>query len=226
MLTTCDKCGRTNVQCYQTFGKLKCKECIQSSPKRGSGHSGMIYHSNVQVTDYAIASSGLVLVSVPKSHPLFVKWFIEHYPKSKGIVGRQLNYLIYLDGMPIGIIGGASPPLHFKKFEEFFGANVSEMQYLNNNVFRIGEHTDRNLGTKVLKLFRTRIKVDYIAKYGDTLVGLVTFVEPPRTGAVYRADNWVYLGETHGIHVVRRGSDWLTKTYKKGINKHIFAKKL
>tara|TARA_R100000655_G_scaffold46290_2_gene83209 strand:- start:240 stop:809 length:570 start_codon:yes stop_codon:yes gene_type:complete len=165
----------------------------------------------------------LVLERVPKSHPTFVSWYLAHYPESKGIVGRQMNYLIHHDGLPIGIISGASPPRNYKKFREFFGVD-DDLGYLNNNVYRIVKKpNDKNIGTKILKLFRQTVKTDYPQQYGDDLLGLVTFVEPPRTGAIYKADNWASLGLTQGVTVRRRGDGWMDKQYQKGTKKHIFA---
>lgn len=159
---------------------------------------------------------------------MYVKWFIEHYPKSKGIVGRQLNYLIYNNGSPIGIIGFASPPLNYKLFHQFFNLQDKPSEnakyYLNNNVFRI-IITEKNIGTKILKIARNLVYKDYISNYNTQLLGLITFVEPPRTGAMYKADNWTYLGETQGIEVKRRGNNWINKQYCKGIKKLIFGYK-
>jgi predicted TPR repeat methyltransferase len=75
-------------------------------------------------------------------------------------------------------------------------------------------------------MFRARIKKDYEKQYKDELVGLVTFVEPPRTDAMYKADNWIYLGETQGMQVKRRGSldKWVNKEWSTGTKKHIYAK--
>lgn len=127
-------------------------------------------------------------------------------------------------GKPIGIIGGASPPRNYKLFRKFFNTN-SDLSFLNNNVYRLIETPIKNCGTQVLKQFRLRVYNDYKIKYDTTLAGLVTFVEPPRTGAVYKADNWVYLGETQGVEVRRRGVNWMEKTYSIGIKKHIYAYK-
>jgi hypothetical protein len=183
----------------------------------------MIYRPDTDYTQFKISSQGLKLIKVKKSNPLFVKWYIEHYPKSKGIVGRQLNYLVYYNGWPIGIIGGASPPLNYKIFRDYFNT-VQDTSYLNNNVYRIvHKPEDRNIGTKILKMFRATLIQDYKSFYKDRLLGLVTFVEPPRTGAIYKADNWDYLGMTKGIEVKRKGKNWLEKVYQKGVSKHIFA---
>jgi hypothetical protein len=178
----------------------------------------------------AKAQQKIYLKLVPKSHKLYVKWFIEHYPKSKGIVGRQLNFLIYSYGNPIGIIGFASPPLNYKKFNVFFAfdTNISSSEnaklFLNNNVFRI-VYSEKNLGTQILKLARKNIYKIYQEKYNQKLLGLVTFIEPPRTGSMYKADNWIYIGETDGVEIKRRGENWINKQYTIGVKKLIYGYK-
>jgi len=59
-------------------------------------------------------------------------------------------------------------------------------------------------------------------------MGIVTFVEPPRTGSVYKADNWDYLGKTQGKKCSRRGNHgkWINKEWGEGTKKLIFAKKI
>lgn len=229
MIAICSKCGRAK-KTYSSFGKQICEDCLRERKTR-DGHSGMIYRKVCpeEYSDILGDNRGLYLLPVPKSHPLFVMWYFDHYPESKGIVGRQLNYLIYISGKPVGIIGFASPPLNYRKFNEFFqfqdnDHSENSTKILNNNVFRI-IYPEKNLGTKILKVARNLVRRDYRYKYGDELVGLVTFVEKPRTGAVYKADNWNCLGETQGITVRRRGSDWTNKQYGKGKTKHIFAYK-
>jgi|TARA_R110000787_G_scaffold133210_1_gene245520 hypothetical protein len=219
----CYLCQR-EVRTYMTFGKAKCQDCIEKSKTGIPGNSGMIYHADhSHQFGMLFVTDKIVLERVPKSHPTFVKWYMDHYPGSKGIVGRQMNYLIHHDELPIGIISGASPPRNYKKFRKFFSVD-DDLGYLNNNVYRIvHKPDDKNIGTKVLKIFRLRVRQDYRERYGDDLLGLVTFVEPPRTGAIYKADNWIYLGKTQGITVRRRGDDWMEKQYMEGIKKHIFA---
>jgi hypothetical protein len=219
----CSKCGSKD-KVSMTFGKLKCLSCIKKSKTNRKGHSGMIYSKNISVP-LSLFNDGLKLECVKKSNDLFVKWYIEHYPQSKGIVGRQINYLIYNGHSPIGIISGASPPLNYLIFRKYFNIH-NDLQFLNNNVYRIVEKTkDKNLGTKILKLFRNTIIKDYYNKYKTDLLGLITFVEPPRTGAIYKADNWEYLGKTQGISVRRKGENWFEKQYSKGVKKLIFAYK-
>lgn len=222
MVKKCTFCNRDDVKLFMSFGKWKCRECIDKRKTGRAGHSGMVYDKEIKPSDYKVNSKGLCLVSVKKSHPLLVKWYIEHYPGSKGIVGRSLNYLIYVDEFPIGIISVASPPRNYKIFRKIFSVE-DDLQFVNNNVFRIVEKHEPNVGTQILKLLRRRVGKDYKVKYGQNLLGICTFVEPPRTGAIYKADNWKYLGLTQGVEVRRRGTDWFEKTYTKGVKKHIYA---
>jgi hypothetical protein len=209
---------------YSSFGKLICIECIEKRKTGIKGNSGMIYNKNIGIQMDLFNEDKFYLELVKKSNPLFVKWYIEHYPESKGIVGRQLNYIIYKFKKPIGIISASSPPLNYKLFREYFSIQ-DDIYILNNNVFRLVE-SEKNDGSQILKLYRDKIKSDYKEKYKTELKGIVTFIEKPRTGAVYKADNWEYIGETKGIEVTRSGDGWINKSYKKTDNiKLIFAYK-
>jgi len=226
--STCQVCGSENVKTHFTFGKYVCSVCLVMRKTGRTGNSGMIYRESTDPLNYVdITKTSLSLLPVKKSHELYVKWFVEHYPKSKGIVGRQINYLIYLDENPIGIIGFASPPLNYILFNKFFGFtdgrhSENAKLFLNNNVFRIVE-SKPNLATMILKLARQDVRERYFAKYGDRLKGLVTFVEPPRTGSLYKADNWICIGETLGVEVKRRGENWTEKSYAQGTKKIIYG---
>jgi len=217
----CDKDGKI----IHAWGKDYCKECYDKRPKKGKGNSGMLKdeHIDNKLMQQCFAD-GLWLQKVRKGNKIFASLYLEHYPKSKGIVGRQVNYLVWNNNQIVGIIGGNSPPLNYKKFREYYKTE-HEKCFLNNNVFRI-IRSKKNQATQVLKLFRNTIKEDYKEKYGNELIGLITFVEPPRTGGIYKADNWDYLGMTQGITVTRRGDNdkWMNKEYSKGTKKHIFAK--
>lgn len=220
----CYKCEEDK-KTVKTFGKDICLDCLEKRKTGRKGNSGMIYNPEIKSSDYCNLTKGIKLLLVKKSHPLFVKWYIEHYPKSKGIVGRQLNYLIYFDGKPVGIISAVSPPLNYKMFRKFFNVK-DDKGFVNNGVFRVVKSPKKNFASQLLKVFRLRIKEDYKKRYGDNLLGIITFVEKPRNGGIYLADNWLKLGETQGVEVRRRGNDWVNKTYTKtGNKKLIFAYK-
>lgn len=211
----------------ETWGHRYCKLCDAKRINKRTGHSGMLRVEGLKPIQPLPLFWGLELEITNKGNKLFSTLYLEHYPRSKGIMGRQLNYFIKRDGKVIGIIGVNSPPLNYKKFRNYFHTE-NEKLFVNNNVFRIVE-TEKNLGTKILKLLRKKITIDYYKKYGDKLIGIVTFVEPPRTGALYRADNWDYLGETEGMRVTLRSTtrnDWQNKKWEKGTKKFIFAKRI
>ena len=222
----CLICG-TMGRVKESWGKFYCLACDSVRPKKSGGHGGLVDCGACPDDYLSLTSSPIWLEQVPKGHPLFATWFLRHYPASRGIMGRCITYLIFKDNRPVCIIGGNSPPKNYKKFRTFFDTDNDE-SFVNNNVFRIVETTgDKNFGTKVLKLFRKTISVDYLSKYKEPLVGIVTFVEPPRSGAIYRADNWSYLGQTQGITCKKRDfTKWTNKEWSTGLRKHIFAIKL
>jgi hypothetical protein len=223
----CDTCGTVG-KVIETWGKMYCRSCWDKKPKRGHGCSGMVAMPEsdlLRALAVPIEDKSLHLEKTTKGNKIYASLYLSHYPGSYGIVGRQCNYFVYCSGYIAGIIGANSPPLYLRLFGEYFGEEVSNKNYMNNNVFRLIVR-EKNLGTRVLKLFRNRVRVDYESRYHDELVGLVTFVEPPRTGAVYKADNWTYLGLTQGKKCMRRGDHgkWINKEWTTGTKKLAFAR--
>ena len=63
-----------------------------------------------------------------------------------------------------------------------------------------------NLGSRVLSLCQRRLSRDWEATFGHGVLLLETFVDPQRfRGTVYRAANWVYVGNTRGFRRTRLG---------------------
>jgi hypothetical protein len=214
----CDRCGKESDCLEPAFGKHICAECKTTRPRKGKGNAGL-FSSGQGMLSF---EQGLHLTRVPKSNGLFGQLFFSHYPGSKGIPGRSLCYLAY-DGMElIGIIGVNSPPCNYKIFRKYFFCE-NDNCFVNNNVYRMIVQR-KNLGTQILKLFRKTVKRDYEEKYGEKLLGIVTFVEPPRTGAIYKADNWDYLGLTQGKRMKRDKETW-QKVFSDGVEKHIYGYK-
>ena len=132
-------------------------------------------------------------------------------------------------------MGAASPPMSLELMDKHWGI-TKENRYdklltiMNNNIFKIISHgkdiDDHNIGTKALKVFRKRVKIDYEKKFpGSTLKGLITFVQPPRTGSIYVADNWLYLGMTKGFRTTQREGILSTRKFEfaEKEKKHIFV---
>lgn len=171
------------------------------------------------------------LVRCKRTDPTYQEIRNRHYVPNRGCHGQQLHYLIYLDGNVVGIISGASSVWAVKSRDEYFGLSRENKQValpsiINNVVFRLETHLP-NLATQVLKLWRGTISKDWEERYKVKVHGFETFVveEDFRKGALYKADNWDFLGQTVGS----------TKSHK-GLNnpaervsttpKLVFAKKI
>ena len=77
----------------------------------------------------------------------------------------------------------------------------------NNSRFLIlPEHHYPNLASRVLSLCEHRIAQDWQERFGYPLLLLETFVDPRYFhGTIYRAANWVYVGDTRGFRRTREG---------------------
>lgn len=63
-----------------------------------------------------------------------------------------------------------------------------------------------NLGSRILSLCQKRLARDWEETFGHRVLLLETFVDPQRFRAtVYRAANWVYVGNTRGFRRTRLG---------------------
>ena len=63
-----------------------------------------------------------------------------------------------------------------------------------------------NLASRILSLLQKRICNDWQHAFGHPVLLLETFVDPQRfRGTVYRASNWLYVGNTKGFSRTRQG---------------------
>ena len=141
-----------------------------------------------------------------KTDPDIINYMQNHYSHPNGFVGRQLMYRIWVDNKSVGAIAGGSATMHLPGRDEFFGEEFALQKVINNTFYHLEDNLgDKNLGTKVLKLWRQRIVDDWQYFYKSPVIGFETLIELPRTGALYKADNWTYVGTTKGITCKRVG---------------------
>lgn len=78
---------------------------------------------------------------------------------------------------------------------------------VNNSRFLIlPEWHVTNLGSRVLALCERRLSRDWETIFGHGVLLMETFVDARRfRGTVYRAANWVYVGDTRGYRRIRHG---------------------
>ena len=175
---------------------------------------------------------------VKRSDPLYKQFRSRHYIPDRGLVGQQLQYLIFYGNEVVGVIGGASSVFTTKARDEYWNFSddreISTRQLnsvINNNIFRL-EYPAPNLATMVLALWRKRIAKDWEELYGVAPAGFETFVVEERlwngktrNGACYRADNWEMVGITRGYGDTNaRGREHKNKTLK--AKKLIYCKRI
>ena len=149
-----------------------------------------------------------------RSDPRYQEIRDRHYIPNKGTHGQQIHFLIHYKGQIVGIISGASAVYGVKARDEFFGIpkdkHLKQKYYLpaiiNNTVFRL-EYHEKNLATKVLAKWRRVVTDLWEQIYGVQVIGFETFVveEDWRKGTLYKADNWIYVGETAGSTKTHKG---------------------
>ena len=153
----------------------------------------------------------LSIAETPSDKKLADSIVIEYhsYVASARTVGRCLKYLIHYDNRIIGTfwIGSGFKPTpkailnHFnmgqKDYDKIFN------QVADNKRFCMSERIP-NIGSQVLKQVRLRAAQDWMYRYNDKLLAIVTTIGPSHNGAVYLADNWKLIGETAGLPANRQ----------------------
>jgi len=63
-----------------------------------------------------------------------------------------------------------------------------------------------NLASRILSLCQKRVPSDWQRVFGHLVLLIETFVDPQRfQGTIYKAANWVYVGDTKGFYRTRQG---------------------
>jgi hypothetical protein len=226
------QCGKEGK--YGVFKIFYCEECYAKRKKSNHPSSGGLIALSEEKLKEELNKNypygGIEFIQVPKGDKIFASLFLSHYPESKGIVGRSINYLIIYKGKIAGIIGLMNPPYAINIIDDFFGINkdnrnLMNQQIANNHIFRL-INNEPNLASRCLRILRIVVTKDWKKKYGNDLKGILTFVEPPRKGSCYLADNWKYLGMTKGKGCIQRSGRWTERKWIQKAKKHIYAVKI
>jgi len=63
-----------------------------------------------------------------------------------------------------------------------------------------------NLASRILSMCHKRLPTDWKEIFGHPIVMLETFVNPQKFhGTIYKAANWIYVGDSKGFHRTRQG---------------------
>ena len=144
-----------------------------------------------------------------------------HYLGSLPKIGQTIWYVASLHGEWLALMSFSAPALKCTVRDQWIGWDFTK-QYdrlhlvTNNSRFLIlPECHYPNLGSRILSLCERRLVQDWPARFGHPLLLLETFVDPTRFhGTLYRAANWLALGQTRGYRRVRGGYSDVATTPK------------
>jgi hypothetical protein len=135
-----------------------------------------------------------------------------HYLGALRKIGETIWYIATWHEHWVALVSFSAPAWKCAARDQWIGWNAryqfDRLKLLSNNsrFLILPQWHFQNLGSRVLALVQKRIVHDWQAKFGHPILLLETFVDPHRfQGTVYRADNWVFLGNTKGHRRTRKG---------------------
>lgn len=128
-----------------------------------------------------------------------------HYLGHQTLPGAQLRYFVLAAGEIIACLGFGASAWKVAPRDTFIGWSISQREQnlglvINNARFLILPWIKSyNLGSRILSLVHRSLAFDWERLYNFRPVLLETFVEKQRfSGTVYKASNWICVGETTG----------------------------
>jgi hypothetical protein len=150
-----------------------------------------------------------------------------HYLGFNGVLGQRIHYVALRNGEWIALLSWASAALKIKARDSWIGWGVkhhkARLKHIVSNwrFLILIEKGEMNLASFLLAKNLRRLSKDWEEKYSHPILMVETFVDSKQyKGTCYRADNWIYLGESSGFSKNH-------KTYRfHGEKKLIFVKPL
>jgi hypothetical protein len=135
-----------------------------------------------------------------------------HYLGCAPKVSETLWYIAQWRDQWLALLGFSAAAWKCAARDQWIGWNLRH-QYdrlklvVNNSRFLIlPEWHVQNLGSRILSLCQKRLPADWQDTFGHPLVLLESFVDPQHfRGAVYKAANWLYVGDTKGFRRTSKG---------------------
>lgn len=135
-----------------------------------------------------------------------------HYLGALRKIGRTLWYVATWRGQWMALLSFSAPAWKCAARDEWIGWDFRH-QYdrlhliANNSRFLIlPDRHYPNLASRVLSLCQGRLAQDWPQRFAHPLLLLETFVDPRHFhGTIYRAANWLHVGDTRGFRRTREG---------------------
>ena len=135
-----------------------------------------------------------------------------HYLGALPKISETLWYVATFDDQWIALLSFSAPALKCSQRDRWIGWDFrhqyDRLKLLTNNsrFLILPDWHVPNLASRILSLCQKRLPADWQALFGHPVVLLETFVDPQRfRGTIYKAANWIYVGNTKGFHRTRRG---------------------
>jgi hypothetical protein len=135
-----------------------------------------------------------------------------HYLGALPKISETLWYVATFGDQWIALLSFSAPALKCSQRDRWIGWDFrhqyDRLKLLTNNsrFLILPDWHVPNLASRILSLCQKRLPVDWQALFGHPVVLLETFVDPQRfRGTIYKAANWIYVGNTKGFHRTRRG---------------------
>lgn len=144
----------------------------------------------------------------------FFKFMMQehHYLGALPKIGETLWYAATYKNQWIALLSFSAPAWKCTVRDQWIGWNFRHQfdrlkLVTNNSRFLIlPKWHFQNLGSRVLALVQKRIVHDWQTKFGHPILLMETFVDPLHfQGTVYKAANWIFLGNTKGYRRTRKG---------------------
>lgn len=149
----------------------------------------------------------------PIEEPRFQQLMQEHhYLGALPKISETLWYLATFDDQWIALVSFSAAALKCSARDQWIGWSFRH-QYdrlklvTNNSRFLILPDCHvPNLASRILSMCHKRLTDDWPRMFGHPIVLIETFVDPQRfAGTIYKAANWIYVGNTKGFHRTRQG---------------------
>ncbi|MFC1837032.1 Druantia anti-phage system protein DruA [Thermodesulfobacteriota bacterium] len=135
-----------------------------------------------------------------------------HYLGALPKISETLWYLATFDDRWVALMSFSAAALKCSARDQWIGWSF-RLQFdrlklvTNNSRFLILPNCHYpNLASRILSVCHKRLMADWQSVFGHPIVLLETFVDPQRfQGTIYKAANWIYVGDTKGFRRTRQG---------------------
>ena len=135
-----------------------------------------------------------------------------HYLGALPKISETLWYVATFADQWVALLSFSAAALKCAARDRWIGWNFrhqyDRLKLLTNNsrFLILPEWHFPNLASRILSLCQKRLTTDWQRVFGHLILLVETFVDPQRfRGTIYKAANWIYVGQSKGFHRTRQG---------------------